>query len=220
MSSDHKASPISGPQHPDASAQLRSYRRRRLIQGGIAATPVVAVLKSRQVLASTSGSLQCRSVSAYVSGSSHLSHHPEEEPCYGRTPGYWKTHPEEWLSPYEPGTCKDADVSTCKDWNDDGTKLTDVWPLALFPYKDSPQPTMMQVFWWAGGQDRYQQGSHLVAAVLNNVSGKVSEAILPRARIIAMGNAVLANQPYVDLALGISWNGEQVVAYLQQTMTM
>jgi hypothetical protein len=79
---------------------------------------------------------------------------------------------------------------------------------------------MMQVFWWTGGQDRYQQGAHLIAAVLNNKSGKVSEAILPMARIVAMGNAVLAGQPYVDSALGISWSGEDVVRYLQQTMTM
>jgi hypothetical protein len=148
-----------------------------------------------------------------------LSHHPEEEPCYGRTPGYWKTHPEEWPSPYTPGTCEDPDVSTCKKWAG-GTTMKEVWVAALSPYDGSPAPRMMQVLWWTGGQDRYQQGSHLIAAVLNNRSLKVSETILPLARIIAMGNAVLAGQNYVDSALGISWTGEQVVAYLQQTMTM
>ena len=97
--------------------------------------------------------------------------------------------------------------------------MKDRWPLVQTPYTANPEPLMMQVLWWTGGEDRYQQGSHLVAAVLNNASGKVPESILPMARIIAMGNAVLAGQPYFP-APGISWSGEYVVRYLQQTMTM
>jgi len=236
MSSNQKHPATGQPQPSDLpSVAVESSTRRRLIKGGLAASPVVAVLKSRQVLAGTSGSIQCRSVSAYVSGSSHLSHHPEEEPCYGLTPGYWQTHPEEWPSPYEPGDCsgtdeknvdkksrrtKSASVGTCTTWSGDGTKIKDVWISATSPYRDNTEPTMMQILWWTGGEDRYQQGAHLVAALLNNKSGKVSESILPWARIIAMGNAVLAGKNYVDPSLGISWSGEDVVTYLKQTMTL
>lgn len=215
--SDKPQSDAPSPAREAGASCPPSRGRRRLLQGGLAVTPVVAILKSREVLASTSGALQCRAVSAYLSGSSHLSHHPEGEYCAGRTPGYWKTHPEEWPTDYGPGTCKgNTPCNSAESWDDDGAKMTGVWPLAAGIYGSA---TMMQVLWMGGSEDRWQAGAHLVAAALNNLTGKVSEAILPWARIVAMGNAILGGAVY-QAAPGVSWNGEELVAYLKQTMPL
>lgn len=215
MSSNDKLS--RSTESPEAvSATIASDRRRRLLKGGIAATPVVAILKSRHVLASTSGPLQCRAVSAYLSGSSHLSHHPEGEACLGRTPGYWGTHPNDWPSGFSTGKCTETGGGTCQAWADDGVKMKSVWPSAGSSYANA---TMMQVIWRGGNSDPQQAGAHLVAAALNNKTGKVSEAILPWGRIVAMGNAILAGQQY-QAAPGVWWNGSELVAFLQQTMPL
>jgi len=197
---------------------VSSSGRRRLIQGGLAATPVLAILKSRQVLASTSGAVQCRAVSAYLSASPNISHQPGGEICTGRTPGYWQTHPEAWRAPLTPGACADDSKNgTCKDWTG-GRLMTDVWGSASGLYASA---TMMEVLWWGGNKDSYQMGAHLVAAALNNKAGHVSETILPWSTILRMGNAVLSSGLYrAQDSPPIDWNGEDVVEFLKQTMPL
>ena len=65
---------------------VRSTGRRRLLQAGISAVPVVMTVASRPVLAQTGN---CQSPSGFVSGNAS---HPGAVTCSGRTPTYWMNH--------------------------------------------------------------------------------------------------------------------------------
>ena len=84
--------PVAGPD-PKAS-------RRRLLQAGLAAGPVLMTLVSRPVLAK-----QCQSPSGFVSGNASVAAGAGPI-CSGLTPGYWKQtqHFASWTSPYYPTT--------------------------------------------------------------------------------------------------------------------
>ena len=86
-----------------------SASRRRFTRAGLSAS-VMMTLASRPALAN-----HC-SVSGHMSG--NLSR-PHAAVCYGLTPGYWKTHPEDWnAAGYEPGMCNPITRTNgeCKDW--------------------------------------------------------------------------------------------------------
>lgn len=83
--------------------------RRRFTRAGLSAS-VIMTLASRPALAT-----HC-SVSGGMSGNASM---PHQSACHGLTPGFWKTHPEEWSCGYEPGLChpeRKAD-GTCKNYD-------------------------------------------------------------------------------------------------------
>lgn len=145
--------------------------RRRLATAGLAAAPVLMMVKSRSVLAvnntCTVSGIDSGNISAGRAGS---------DPCinneyYGRTPGYWGTHPDKW--PHygcSAGTCADTTKGngTCHNYKSDGTKFIDIFTgnvnVLLF------DKTMMQVVQLIGDPavgDQYQLGAHAVCAYLN-----------------------------------------------------
>ena len=83
--------------------------RRRLAGAGISAT-VLMTLASRNALAD-----HC-TVSGMLSG--NLSRPDADITCRGRTPGYWKTHPESWPK-YTVGPCNILKTSSgeCSDYS-------------------------------------------------------------------------------------------------------
>jgi len=98
-----------GNEAPAGRSDGVSASRRRFTRAGLSAS-VMMTLASRPALAN-----HC-SVSAGMSG--NLSR-PHAAPCYGLTPGYWKTHPEDWnAAGYEPGKCNPITKTngTCKDY--------------------------------------------------------------------------------------------------------
>jgi len=103
---DTESRPASEGCKPDG--QPLNTSRRRFTRAGLSAS-VVMTLASRTALAN-----HC-SVSAGMSG--NLSR-PHQGDCYGLTPGFWKTHPEEWSCGYEPGMCNPITYKNgeCKDW--------------------------------------------------------------------------------------------------------
>ena len=70
--------------------------RRKLAGAALGATAVFT-LASRPVWGG-----QCSSPSGFISG--NLSQHGTPIMCSGRSPGYWKNHPEAWPAGYLPGT--------------------------------------------------------------------------------------------------------------------
>ncbi len=102
---------------PDASpagwsAPDRRRHRRRFLKGSLASAPIILTLASRPALAN-----HC-SISGMMSG--NLSK-PHEVECQGLSPGYWKTHPEDWCGQFEPGPCNpltgNQGMGTCSDYS-------------------------------------------------------------------------------------------------------
>ena len=85
--------------------------RRRVILGGAAVAPVIVTLASRPALANV-----C-TVSGTLSGNMSR---PDAADCRGLTPGYWKTHPNQWPR-YVPGPCNPLSNQhghgTCNDYS-------------------------------------------------------------------------------------------------------
>ena len=80
---------------PDAGA-VPSSGRRRLLQAGISAAPVVMTVVSRPVLA-----VQCDSPSGFTSLSPS---HPGPGMCGGHTPSMWLGDTANWPPNYTPAT--------------------------------------------------------------------------------------------------------------------
>jgi hypothetical protein len=85
------------PTDPPASSDLptavsdRSLTRRRLLQGGLAAAPVLMTLVSRPVLAQ-----QCTTPSGYVSLNASTA--GRGVACTGHSPEYWIAHTSSWVN--------------------------------------------------------------------------------------------------------------------------
>jgi hypothetical protein len=88
--------PTNPPTSPDSTPPVvggseRSLTRRRLLQGGLAAAPVLMTLVSRPVLAQ-----QCTTPSGYVSLNASTA--GRGVACTGHTPAYWIAHTSSWPS--------------------------------------------------------------------------------------------------------------------------
>src|SRR6266446_8785038 len=90
--------PCSAEPPSSAGGDLKASRR-RLLQGGLAAAPVLMTLVSRPVLAR-----QCTSPSGFVSGNASTPGRGVD--CTGHTPEYWANpiHFSGWPSPYKATT--------------------------------------------------------------------------------------------------------------------
>lgn len=82
---------------PDVTPENPAPARRRLLQGALAATPVLLAVASKPVLAG-----QLCAPSGFASGNVSTSDQPTA--CNGWTPGYWKAKPGvQWPAPFTPG---------------------------------------------------------------------------------------------------------------------
>jgi hypothetical protein len=185
-----------------------SSARRRWLQAGLSAPPVLMTLVSRPVLAAQ----RCVAPSAFVSlgasGPGTLGQ------CSGYGPDYWRTNPGSW-SGYCPGspTCTPATPF----YLDGGNR-------GVF-YKPTP-PTyfngqsLLDVLNETQTGGAYDVGRYLVAALLNGAAGYVPVDILPKSAILDMWKeyAMTGYGHFTPLA-GAQWSSAEIVDYLKSTMT-
>jgi len=180
--------------------------RRRLLQGGLGATPLLLTVVSRPALGGGSHHYgdKCYSPSGFVS--MPTSEHGQPQYCKGRTPGYWKQsqHFDEWPHPYYP-------VKTYK-------KPATLFKTAFYPYPAGPYQTktMLQVCGLEGGPPN-NVGRHIVAALLNAAKGWTPVLTVDAVKGI-WGQYI--QYGYYEPTAGVKWYHEQIVDYLTSTMTL
>ena len=187
----------------DKSASTRRGRR-RLLQGGLGASPLLLTLVSRPVL----GHDQCFTPSGFVSAPT--SQHGEPKACLGRTPGYWKQPQKfgEWPLPYVP-------VTTTGPGGKTATLFKTLFPRTPYP----ANTTFLQVLEMQGGPPD-NVARHIVAAVLNVAKGFTPVLTIPQIQRIwdeymLTGGGTIG---YFEPSAGVRWNQAQIVEYLTTTM--
>ena len=200
--------------------------RRRLLQGGLAATPLLTLV-SRPVL----GSVQC--VRGSVFDSMPASGHGPQTVCSGHGPGYWKQshHFDEWPAPYVPGSLRDSGqggeqhgngklpkgvalqaVSVAStNLNPESTRFNN----AFSPSPYSGSTTLLDVLDMGGGPPN-DVARHIVAALLNAAAGLTPVLEVHEVQNIWYEYATVG---YFEPQAGIKWYHEEIVDYLMSTMT-
>ena len=143
--------------------------RRKFAKAGLVAAPVIMTLASRPAMGNFGGSSggKC-TLSGMLSG--NLSKPDDGGVCHGCTPGYWKTHQEQWG---QTG-CAPGKIDWVYDY--DKTKPKIIWgdyDATHFDYvfgagSDHDGESCMNVLWMAGHEDKYQLGAHAFAAYCNS----------------------------------------------------
>ncbi|MDP2030209.1 MAG: hypothetical protein Q8K12_11280 [Thiobacillus sp.] len=214
---------------PDASQQDAVDQSRRKLTGAALGVSAILTLASRPVLAG-----QCMTPSAACSG--NLSQHGTPTTCSGRSPGYWKQHPERWPLPYLPGTCNGGG-SVCNkavNWKD-GTLFHPTFALVtngignsfLADLDNNPTTpktslSMMQVMMMNDGAnpwgltDADNLGMHIVAALLNAKKGLTP--VLTELNVINIWNE-WASKGYFEPTANVHWNAAQIVQYIVSTFS-
>lgn len=188
--------------------------RRRFVQRGLGAAPVLMTLVSRPVLGGNGA--QCFSPSASVS--MPTSQHGQPHFCLGRTPGYWKQpqHFSAW-----PGGFYPKDVLNYKG------KV--IHPATLFgqyfvtvPAGQSPTTfTLLQALELQAGPPN-EVIRHIAASLLNVAKGWVDVLTIPVLQMIwqeYMGTGGGVVGYYIPTA-GVKWYHDQITAYFQSTMPL
>lgn len=213
------------PLEATQNAEINSSRRK--LTGAALGASAIFTLASRPVLAGV-----CQSPSAAVSG--NLSQHGTPTTCSGRSPGYWKGHPESWPLPYTPGTATAPSGSNgngyknhAENWSG-GTLFHPLLSGSLFMAnldKDPGTPntslSMMQVMHFNDGsnpwglRDQDNLGAHIVAALLNAKSGYTT-GVLSDMQVITMWNERVSKGYFAPTA-GVEWSSAQIVIYIKTT---
>lgn len=165
--------------------------RRRLLQGGLAAAPVLMTLVSRPVLGLTVG--QCQTPSAFCSANASTG--GRGVVCVGYTHGYWKNQTSGWPSPYLPSTPFDSVFA--HNWT-------------CYPNK-----SLMDVLKLTGGAPYNDLARDIVAALLNAAAGHTP--VLSANAVKEIWSEYLSTGSYSPSS-GIHWNHDQIIAYLLTTM--
>lgn len=171
--------------------------RRRLLKGGLGASPLLMTLISRPVLGD---GFRCVSPSGYTSMPS--SRQPETHKCDGGTPGFWKQeqHFKAWPAGYYPKT-------------KNGNQATTFAPFFSYsPY--TPETTFLQVLETMGGPPD-SVARHIVAAVLNAEKGWTTVMTVAAIKNIWNSYRTLG---YFEPTAGVRWYHDQIQNYLESTM--
>lgn len=181
---------------------LPARGRRRLLQGGVGAAPLLMTLVSRPVLGH-GGGFQCRSPSGFVS--MPTSGHGQPLICRGLSPGFWKQPQkfDEWPKPFYPVKTKYHAATTFSPF---------------FSY--SPYPagtTFLQVLETMGGPP-HSVARHVVATVLNIASGRVPPTVLTIALLKTIWNDY-RTKGYFEPTAGVKWFHSEIEDYLQSTFS-
>ncbi len=217
------------PETPDtprsAAENDRIDQSRRRLAGAALGVSAVFTLASRPVLAAG----QCMSPSAAVSG--NLSQHGTPTLCSGRTPGYWKTHPESWPFPYLPGSCNGGQniCNKAQNWKN-GTLFHPLFSGTRFMADLDGNPatlkaslSLMQVMMLSDGSNPWgltdpdNLGAHIVAALLNASTTPSLTPVLSAADVINIWNEWVS-KGYFEPTANVQWNSQQIVSYLKTTM--
>jgi hypothetical protein len=222
--SDH--TPDTADIQPEAPQSVSVDQSRRKLAGAALGVSAILTLASRPVLAG-----QCVTPSAACSG--NLSQHGTPTTCSGKSPGYWKQHPEQWPLPYLPGSCSDQ-CNKADKWSG-GTLFHPIFGLVtngigksfLADFDSNPisAPTslsMMQVLMMNDGSNPWglfdpdNLGMHIVAALLNAKKGLTP--ILSESDVINMWNE-WATKGYFEPTASVHWSSAQIVQYIQGTFS-
>lgn len=182
-----------------AGASPPAAGRRRLLQGGLGAAPLLMTLVSRPVLGTGKG-FQCRPPSGFVS--MPTSGHGQPLICRGLSPGYWKNH-DDWPHGFYP-------VST---------KYKTATKFSPF-FSNSPYPaskTFLEVLQTGGGPPN-SVARHMVASVLNVASGRVPGTVLTIPLLKTMWIDYRSNG-YFEPTAGIKWYHDEIQSYLDSTFS-
>jgi len=186
-------------------------RRRRLLQGGLGAAPLLMTLVSRPALGA--GSNQCWTPSGFHS--MPTSQHGEPQFCQGRTPGFWKNSWDDkqgwkqWPPPF-------------KATGQYATKFNAWFMVMPSPYPDSE--TFLKVL---QSEDMGYSGPphnvarHLVASVLNVQKGWVPVLTHTVIRGIweqYMATGGVGGGGWFEPTAGVKWYHDDIVDYLTSTM--
>ena len=196
------------PSHPNGSEsqpkENKQRTRRRFIHGVGVAVPVIMTVKSSSALAA-----QCFAPSAAASIALLNSRLDREHlDCLGRTPGFW-------VNAANPTNGKSDNLNNNYQYweaaGGDGILFSTVFGSGF------ANLTLKQVMALNGNQDQWQLGAHLSAAYLNNKIGWVPDTVVSLQDLRDMWAG--RSGTYTPTA-GVTWNGEQIVAYLQTTMPL
>jgi hypothetical protein len=190
MSDSNKRKPA--PEKPQASATVAASRR-RLLQGGVAAGPVLMTLVSRPVLAQVAG--RCTTPSGFVSLNASTA--GRGTTCEGRGQGFWKTHTTSWPSPYLPTTL----FNTAFNFQ----------PI----YTPFNGKTLLDVLQLGGGAPINDVARTLVAALLNAATNSLTP-VLSVTTVKHMW-AEYSSSGSFSPSSGASWNHDELMDYLSTT---
>jgi hypothetical protein len=175
--------------------------RRRLLQGGLAAAPLMTLV-SRPVL----GGVSCQTPSVGGSMPNSAGHlHPE---CSGGSPIFWSQQQNfgQWPSPYYPITVGGP--------NGRGASATPFSP-RFSPSPYPPETTFLTVL-KEGGSSNNSVAGHLVAARLNVAKGWTP--VLDESRIQTIW-LEYTSKGYFEPTAGVKWYQPEIVAYLESLET-
>jgi hypothetical protein len=171
--------------------------RRRFARAGLGASGVIMTLVSQPGMATN----VCRPPSGFLSGT-WASNHPTNT-CFGRSPGYWKTHHDQWKS-----LCRTDGTALFRTLFSCSGRASALQPYKLFDIVDPTKVT--------NGADQNNVAMHIVAALLNARSNKVS--VLPEDRVREIWSEYAGSGYYTPSAGAKKWNGAEIVTYLKSTM--
>jgi hypothetical protein len=192
---DSPKMPDGAGQRPDAVA-VPSAGRRRLLQAGISAAPVVMTVASRPVLA-----LGCDSPSGFTSLSQS---HPGPGTCTGHTPIYWREHPLEWPSGFTTGTLFVSKFPTGGPW------LSSMASDTLGFVIDSAQ---------SGSNIPYELARLIIAAYFNAGVPILGTSTLLSQITVQHIWLEWSTTGSFSPRTGASWKYDEIVAYLPTTMS-
>ena len=183
---------------PKAAPPARG--RRRLLQGGVGAAPLLMTLVSRPVLGH---GFQCTTPSGFVS--MPTSGHGQPLFCDGLSPGFWKQpHKfDEWPKPFYPVKTKSHAATTFSPF-----------------FSHSPYPagtTFLQVLETMAGPP-HSVARHIVASVLNVASGRVPTTVLSIPLIKTIWTDY-RTKGYFEPTAGVKWYHDEIQNYLASTFS-
>jgi len=193
------ATPTNTPQQPDLPAtQSASERnRRRVIQSGLAAAPLLMTLLSRPVL----GAVACGTPSALLSASASR---PAGPPCSGQPPAFWadRANFTSWPAAYVPETTGVVDA-------------TPFSPTFSPPLTYVPPATLLDVLNLPVNQD--DVACYSVAALLNADANLTPP--LPSTVVQGIWRDYASNG-YFEPTAGVKWYAADIVTYFKSTMSV
>jgi hypothetical protein len=187
----------SGSDQPSPAGGDPSASRRRLLQGGLAAAPVLMTLVSRPVLG------QVQTPSAFCSGNASVQLRNAALSA-GRSPGFWKQEQSfaSWVPPFYPVTVPGTAAS----------RQATLFDSIFTPHY--PGKTLLDVLRSQGGPPD-EAARYAVATLLNIAAGWTPVLTIKTVKGI-WGEYI--TRGYFEPNAGIHWDHGQIVSYLQSTM--
>lgn len=180
-----------------AGMSAKGAARRRFAKAGAGASAgAILTLASQPAMAT----LVCTSPSGAISG--NLSRHNQTAACEGVSPGYWKTHHEEWAGAYTNG-----DSKFYKTFPTTGRCAQ----LNLYTCFQVVDPDEVK-----NGDDPSNVAMHIMATLLNVRSKRIG--FLTESQVMAIWNSYATTGTYKPTST-VVWNGAQIVNYLTSTMS-